>query len=135
MTRKTRFTLTRFPTGISEFGLSTGFGSGAAFDAGSIAIVNDEKVTDNTGETKYKLENRLENVYFGYSEGQWTVYVDLVKMELWATNEVSGIENVTIGNDTPAVYYNLQGIQVANPVSGNLYIKRQGNDVKKVLVK
>ena len=32
------------------------------------------------------------------------------------------------------VYYNLQGQRIANPAAG-LYIRVQGNDVRKVLVK
>ena len=51
----------------------------------------------------------------------------------------SGIENVII--DTPAVegnapveYYNLQGVRVINPQNG-LYIRRQGNNVSKVLIR
>lgn len=47
----------------------------------------------------------------------------------------TGIE--TIGTDTErqdeAIYYNLQGIPVANPVSG-VYIRRQGNKVTKVIL-
>lgn len=36
-------------------------------------------------------------------------------------------------SDAPAVFYNLQGIQVATPEAGQLYIKRQGNKVSKVI--
>lgn len=53
----------------------------------------------------------------------------------WSNPGTSGIENIT-GDDAnaPAVYYNLQGVQVANPANG-LYIKKQGNTTTKVLVK
>ncbi|MBP2691527.1 MAG: hypothetical protein J6B44_06860 [Muribaculaceae bacterium] len=37
-------------------------------------------------------------------------------------------------NDAPAVYYNLQGVRVANPSNG-IYIVRQGNKASKVYVK
>ena len=37
--------------------------------------------------------------------------------------------------DAPAVYYNMQGVRVANPAAGNLYIKVQGSKATKVLVK
>ncbi len=36
-------------------------------------------------------------------------------------------------SDAPVVYYNLQGIQTAHPVSGQLYIKRQGNKSEKII--
>ncbi|MDE7135080.1 MAG: chitobiase/beta-hexosaminidase C-terminal domain-containing protein, partial [Muribaculaceae bacterium] len=46
---------------------------------------------------------------------------------------ISGVE-VVEATAAAAVYYNLQGQPVANPAAG-LYIRVQGNDVKKVLVK
>lgn len=45
----------------------------------------------------------------------------------------AGISNVTIDANAPAVYYNLQGVQVANPAQGNIYIVRQGNKAAKIL--
>lgn len=45
----------------------------------------------------------------------------------------SGIENVSAETvDAPAEYFNLQGIRIANPESGNIYIVRQGNKAIKV---
>ncbi len=38
-------------------------------------------------------------------------------------------------NEVPAVFYNLQGIEVKNPVRGNIYIVRKGNDVRRVMVR
>lgn len=52
----------------------------------------------------------------------------------------SGIEDVVVDSaveaeeDAPAVYYNLQGVQVANPENG-IYIVRRGNKVTKELVR
>jgi len=47
----------------------------------------------------------------------------------------SGVNAAEIDNqpDAPAVYYNLQGIQIAQPAAGQLYIKRQGNKSEKVI--
>lgn len=44
------------------------------------------------------------------------------------------VESVAADNDSnaPVEYYNLQGIRVANPRSGSIYIKRQGNKATKV---
>ncbi len=42
---------------------------------------------------------------------------------------------ITEDADAPAVYYNMQGVRVANPAAGNLYIKVQGSKATKVLVK
>lgn len=47
----------------------------------------------------------------------------------------SGVESVTVADENaPVEYFNLQGVRVANPSNG-LYIRRQGNQVSKVLVK
>lgn len=49
--------------------------------------------------------------------------------------ESSGIENVEAAdNDAPVEYYNLQGVRVSDPTPG-LYIRRQGNNVSKVIIR
>ena len=37
-------------------------------------------------------------------------------------------------NDGPVEYFNLQGVRVAEPVSG-IYIRRQGTSVSKIVVR
>lgn len=46
----------------------------------------------------------------------------------------AGVSDIVVDANAPKVYYNLQGVEVANPANG-LYIVRQGNKVSKVLVK
>lgn len=46
----------------------------------------------------------------------------------------AGIDSVVAEENVPAVYYNLQGVKVANPENG-IYVVRQGDKVSKVLVK
>lgn len=46
----------------------------------------------------------------------------------------AGVSAVVVENEAAAVYYNLQGVEVANPANG-LYIVRRGDKVSKVLVK
>lgn len=49
--------------------------------------------------------------------------------------ERSGIGNVAVdGAESPVEYYNLQGVRVAEPANG-IFIRRQGSEVTKVLVK
>lgn len=48
----------------------------------------------------------------------------------------SGVDNITSDSEnTPAEYFNLQGVRVANPTPGNLYIVRQGNKVTKTIIR
>ena len=48
------------------------------------------------------------------------------------TNELSGVESVSVSDDSvPAEYYDLQGRKVASP-KGGLYIRRQGTKAEKV---
>lgn len=52
----------------------------------------------------------------------------------WTIEEVvaTGVDNVSIDEDAPAEYYNLQGIRVAHPSSG-IYIVRRGTKSIKIL--
>ena len=49
-----------------------------------------------------------------------------------APNTTTGIEDVTVDGNAEAEYYNLQGLRVAQPEAGQLYIKRQGGKAVKV---
>lgn len=49
------------------------------------------------------------------------------------TLEKSGVMNIELDLNAPVEYYNLQGVRVENPTSG-LYIRRQGNNVSKVVL-
>lgn len=46
----------------------------------------------------------------------------------------AGIDGIVADNEAPVEYFNLQGIRVAEPSNG-LYIRRQGKEVTKVMVK
>ncbi|MCH5225358.1 MAG: hypothetical protein J1D77_05130 [Muribaculaceae bacterium] len=49
--------------------------------------------------------------------------------------EAAGIEGIEIDLNAPATYYNLQGVKVANPQQGGLYIIRQGGKSVKAIVR
>ena len=49
-----------------------------------------------------------------------------------APNTTTGIEDVTVEGEGEAEYFNLQGLRVAQPEAGQLYIKRQGGKAVKV---
>ena len=48
------------------------------------------------------------------------------------TNKLDGVEKVTITEQGEVVYYNLQGIKVANPENG-VFIRVQGGKASKVI--
>lgn len=52
----------------------------------------------------------------------------------FTNNANSGIENITVDENAPVEYYNLQGIKVENPENG-MYIRRQGSSVQKVIIR
>lgn len=55
---------------------------------------------------------------------------------LKADGTVTGVEDITVDDENgEAVYYNMQGVRVAYPAAGGLYIKVQGKKATKVLVK
>jgi hypothetical protein len=50
-------------------------------------------------------------------------------------DDTNAIENVAVDNNAPVEFFNLQGVRVANPTPGAIYVKRQGNSATKVLLK
>ena len=48
---------------------------------------------------------------------------------------VTGIETIENVADAPAVYYNLQGVKVANPQAGHIYIVKRGSSVSKQMMR
>ncbi|MBD5186068.1 MAG: hypothetical protein HDS92_05610, partial [Bacteroidales bacterium] len=63
----------------------------------------------------------------------WTATSKVNKMIVTYASQ-SGVETVETINVAPVEFYNLQGVRVMNPSNG-IFIRRQGNEVTKVLVK
>ncbi|MGM9860638.1 MAG: hypothetical protein ACI31C_07780 [Muribaculaceae bacterium] len=88
---------------------------------------------DNLGQPQAVTD--LEDVRTNWAsnlEGEYTFTFDPEALTLTII-EASGIASVVVDNDAPAVYYNLQGVEVANPVRG-IYIQVRGTSVKKVVL-
>lgn len=82
-------------------------------------------------------ENFEGTIYFTLDyEGAAYVYfaTDDTDLPEWATSGDSGVSTVDTDNNVAPVYYNLQGVKVANPENG-LYIVVKGNKTSKVIVK
>ena len=70
------------------------------------------------------------------AEGVVDMKIDVLWMEIpiectFTSTEKSGIENIEINENGSVVYYNLQGVKVANPENG-VFIKVQGSKATKV---
>lgn len=46
---------------------------------------------------------------------------------------LSGVDGVSVGFEAPVEYYNLNGVRIDNPSNG-IFVRRQGSDVRKVVV-
>ena len=91
--------------------------------AGEVAFNLDEKVEFDRGEAAFKV----------VAEGTYFINVDFDSMTVWVSSEAAGVEAIEVETATP-VYYNLQGVEVANPQNG-LFIVKQGNKVSKQIIK
>lgn len=103
-----------------------------------------ELTGDLTGTAAVSRSAGTNTVTFGFaSQGTFECYVvdaagnQSDKKPLIFQGQSTGVEDIIANgaDDSEAVYYNLQGVRVANPAAGNLYIKVQGDKATKVLVK
>lgn len=62
------------------------------------------------------------------------VYKGLGNRQYSDLGEYAGVEGVTADENLPAVYYNLQGIEIKNPTRG-FYIVRRGNKAQRVFIR
>ena len=110
-----------------------------AFNTGATAAFGSAANTENLDELSIATENDKDALisevteWNGYTSNLYKGYPMLADFDV----ETSGIFDAVIDNveaNGPAVYYNLQGVRVANPENG-IYIVRRGNKATKVLVK
>ena len=64
----------------------------------------------------------------------YDITVDFAAMTVNVVKVGDGISAIEADNNAPAVYYNLQGVEVAEPANG-LFIEVRGNQVRKVTLK
>ena len=81
-------------------------------------------VADGTGDRKWQIAE----------PGRYNIDIDLQKGSISIKKAgMDGIEDIAEDNTEAPVYYNLQGISVANPSNG-IFIKKVGNKVSKVIL-
>lgn len=71
------------------------------------------------------------HVYFTPVTGNVPAYMTLKKI---VEGDPTSVEGIEADNDVEAIYYNLQGIRVAEPTNG-LYIRVKGDKVDKVIIR
>ena len=115
----------------NEFKFSENKGTWDEFNAKAICIANDATVAldQATPIWKYADTNCKAAVEAGKS---YKVTINLNDNTI-TISESTGVEGIEV-EAGEAVYYNLQGVKVANPENG-VFIKVQGNKASKVLVK
>lgn len=91
-------------------------------DTSVVASINEEGNIDFSG---WDLE------YFYENGAEWTPF-SWIACTLEKVG--SGVSNIALDNETPAEYFNLQGVRVNTPANG-LYIVKRGNKAEKILVK
>ncbi|MDE5607321.1 MAG: phosphodiester glycosidase family protein [Muribaculaceae bacterium] len=90
----------------------------------------EEAANEFTSTTAYGSLAGTRNISYRYYTEK-----GIEEIEDYKAPEQSGVEDVIENaSDAPAVYYNLQGIRVNNPANG-IYIVKQGDKARKVLVK
>lgn len=66
--------------------------------------------------------------------GEYSIEANFADMKVTLTKSMSGIDNIGVESAEPVIYYNLQGVRVAEPANG-IFIRRQGNKVSKVIIR
>ena len=67
--------------------------------------------------------------YNGVLEGEAS------NLSIGANGNTSGVEDIEVVEDTEVEFFNLQGVRVEGELTPGLYIRRQGNQATKVIVK
>ena len=112
-------------------------------DSGKDPMLTYPLTGDLTGTATVSRSVGTVSATFGFaSEGTFNCYVvdaagnQSGTKKLQFTGKSTGVEDIVVdGENGEAVFYNMQGVRVANPAAGNLYIKVQGDKATKVLVK
>ena len=107
----------------------------------NITDLNGKNFSISAGETTVAGYNKFN--LSDIAEGKYTSIIGVIDVYS-GNNQICGTEltadpsgsldNIAVDNDAPVEYFNLQGVRVAEPVSG-IYIRRQGTSVSKIVVR
>lgn len=117
-------------TPADEFKIADANWNTVNYGAGGEAEFNEEMVWNHNDNNTTVAED-----YTGTIEFVLSKIAKEPALVTFHTEFLSGINNIAVDNaNAPVQYFNLQGVEVANPENG-IYIRRQGNKATKVLVK
>ena len=109
----------------------------AATPAASESDNEKKNFTGTVGDVTLNLRNhyKVESVPAGVYDITVVVSLNNGEPSLYVINfaKASGISNITVDADAPAVYYNLNGVRVDNPANG-IYIRIQSGKAEKVIL-
>ena len=114
-------------TQLNFFVFTTNNESEISANANDLHTAEQNVAVDNT----YELVQGYETMQI--AEGSYTLTVTYYdyRIELSITNYDSSVLDITNDAAAPVEYFNLQGVRVAEPAAGALYIVRQGSTVTK----
>lgn len=127
----------------SWFGIATALGSNAddwdgetGLNANRYGAATDGEAIAKDGSSTFAKNTNAWNISnfatdFENSEVKFTV--DWANMTVTITAGASGVEGINVDNAADAIYYNLQGVQVAQPANGQVYIRVAGGKASKIL--
>ena len=112
---------------LNYFVFTTNNESEIKANANALHTAEQNVAVDNTYELIQGYETML------IAEGSYTLTVTYYdyRIELSITNYDSSVLDITNDAAAPVEYFNLQGVRVAEPAAGALYIVRQGSTVTK----
>ena len=88
---------------------------------------------DSADDSKMVLASSEDNQWTVPSDGVYTVTADIINNTIQIKSGSDGIVAVEAEEESEAVYYNMQGVRVANPAKGNLVIKVAGGKAQKMV--
>lgn len=128
------------PTYLESYRVKVSDGRDYWVDYNTEATINDESVYHKTrGISLAKYAGKTVHIAINVKTHEGEALV-LDNLGVYGSVAKSGIEDITLGNETdadsPVHFYNLQGAEVnIEDMPAGIYIRRQGNTTTKILIK
>lgn len=91
---------------------------------------------DATKKLVYDANYGTQDFFFGggawYNSAGQPLNMDA---KIYFPEALGGVESIIDNTNVPAKYYNLQGVEIKEPVAGSIVIEKRGNSSRKILVR